>query len=432
MPALQLPGIVARLQRSAAVTRVAIRIYRGYKRTQRRVATLPEEQRAAVWEARHRAAAHEIAETAKRLRGLYVKAAQFLGARADLLPEPYIEALSALHDKVPPQPYAEMRKVLRQELGNDPERVFARFDRVPVAAASLAQVHRAQLRDGRSVAVKVQYPDIERLVRLDLRNLGTILSLVHRFEKNLDFGPLVRAIGRLVPLELDFINEGHNTEEIAAALAHRGDVFSPVVVWEYTTRRVLVTEFVDGTKISEVEQLRALGLDPGEIAARAVDIWGEQVLRLRHFHADPHPGNIFVMPDGRLAIIDFGLTARLAPASRDAAAHLCRAAADRNPFEVMAAFQELGFHAPDAGQPNAYMGLGRNLFGQSDGRIESVNVRMSRALRNFRMEGVPGEVLLIMRVLGLLSGLSARLGHPGPPLPAWRKYAEPPVEAVAS
>jgi predicted unusual protein kinase regulating ubiquinone biosynthesis (AarF/ABC1/UbiB family) len=316
-----------------------------------------------------------------------------------------------------------MRPVLRAALGAEPEAVFAAFQREPIAAASLAQVHRARLRDGRSVAVKVQYPGIGRLVQLDLRNLTLLLRLVHRLERSLDFEPLVQAIGRLVPLELDFVNEGRNSAAIAAGLNHP-DVFSPAVVWEYSSRRVLVTEYVDGVKASDVAGLRAFGMEPRAVADRLVSTWGEQVLRLGHFHADPHPGNILVLADGRLALLDFGLVAHLPPPVRESFARLCRATAERDPAEIVAAFEGLGFRVPGDGA-GAYTGLLSSMMTARGGDAESVNGRLARALRGFRMEGVPGEALLVLRVLGLLTGLSATLGRPGPVLRAWRPYAEP-------
>lgn len=411
-----------RLRRSATVAFTAVQVYRAYKRTQKAVALLPEAERTAAWEAQHTIAARRIADTATRLRGLYVKAAQFIGTRADLLPESYITALSALQDRVPPEPYPVVRRVLREALGAEPEHVFAAFERRPIAAASLAQVHRARLHDGRLVAVKVQYPSIGRLVRLDLNNLALILGLVHRLEPNLDFRPLVEAIGRLVPLELDFINEGRNTETIGAALAHRGDVVTPAVVWQHTRPTVLVTEFVEGVKITDLAALRAAGLEPRRIAERLVDVWGEQVLRHAHFHADPHPGNLLALPDGRLALIDFGLSARLDRRTRDAIARLCRGTSERNPAEVMAAFESLGFHSQEDAGPRAYSVLWGNLLG-SRGHAETVNSRLAKALRSFKMEDVPGEMLLVMRSLGLLSGISTTLGRPGSVMPAWVKYA---------
>jgi predicted unusual protein kinase regulating ubiquinone biosynthesis (AarF/ABC1/UbiB family) len=424
MPFTFASSAFGRMQRTVAVSRTAVRVYRSYKRTQKRVVGLPAPERDAAWRRRHQQSAAEIAATAKRLRGLYIKSAQFLGARADLLPEAYITELSQLHDRVPPLPYEAIRPVLRQGLGAEPEQVFAEFERTPVAAASLAQVHRARLRDGRRVAVKVQYPDIARLVQLDLRNLTMILRLVHRVEKNLDLEPLARAVGKLVPQELDFVNEGRNTEAIAAALAHRGDVVAPGIVWEHTSARVLVTEYIDGIKISDVEALRAQGLDPVAAAERAVDVWGEMVLRTGHFHGDPHPGNILVLDGGRLALLDFGLTARLDPEARDGFAQLSRAAAQRDPVALMAAFKGLGYVAAND-SPMAYMGLGRNMTGMGrDGDVQSVNIRLAQALRGFNIAGVPAEALLVMRVLGLLAGLSARLGRTGPVLSAWSVHSE--------
>lgn len=432
MPLTAVLSAAGRLQRTVTVGRTAVRVYRGYKRTQKRVATLPQDRHRAVWDRRHASAARDIADMAKRLRGLYIKSAQFLGARADLLPEPYIDTLSQLHDKVPPQPYAVMRPVLRRALGAEPERVFATFEQQPVAAASLAQVHRARLKDGRQVAVKVQYPDIARLVQLDLRNLRMTLRLVHRFEKSLDLEPIADAVGKLVPQELDFINEARNTETIGASLAHRGDVVTPRVVWEHSTEHVLVTEYIEGTKISEVEMLKARGHDPVAIAARAVDIWGEMVLRSGHFHGDPHPGNILVLDDGRLALIDFGLTAKLPAGARDGFAALSRAAARRDPMALMAAFRALGYIASED-TPMMYMGLGRNLTGMgNDGDVEAINARLARALRGFNIKDVPAEALLVMRVLGLLAGLSAKLGRQGPVLAAWASYAEHGSEAASA
>ncbi len=429
MPLSRMTSLLNRGQRTAVVGRTAVHVFLRYKRAQRRIATLPSDQRDAAWDRQHRESAGEIATRAKRLRGLYIKSAQFLGARADLLPEPYIAALSQLHDRVPPQSYATIRPVLREALGAEPEQVFAAFERRPVAAASLAQVHRARLRDGRSVAVKVQYPDIGRLVELDLRNLTTILGLVHRFERGLDFRPIARAVGRLVPQELDFINEGRSAETIIAALAHRGDVVAPAVVWEHTSGRVLVTEYVDGAKVSDVAALRAMGLDPREVAERVVDVWGEQVLGHGFFHGDPHPGNIIVLADGRLSLIDFGLTARLTPAAREGVARLSIAAANRDPIAVMDAFRAMGFIAHDD-SPVAFVGLSSRMMG-TEGGIDDVNTRLAQALRGFNIEGVPPEVLLVMRVQGLLKGLSTLLGRPGPVMPVWRPYAERQVAAAS-
>lgn len=427
---LPLPPAAARIARSATVGWTAYTLYRGYRATQQRVATLPESQREAAWDHQHDLAARRIARKAVRLRGLYVKAAQFLGVRADLLPEPYITHLSALHDHVPPRPYREMRGVLRRALGAEPEQVFAKFSRRPVAAASLAQVHRAVLRDGRRVAVKVQYPDIERLVHLDLRNLMLILRLLHRSQPNLDLTPLADALGRLIPRELDFVAEGRTTETIGAALAHRGDVTTAPVIWEHTSRTVLVTEYLDGVKISDAKGVRGLGYDPKQLVERVIDVWGEQVLRVGRFHADPHPGNILVLPDGRLGLIDFGLTAKPEPQGVRAVNDLTHAVARGDMLGIVRAFRGLGFHTPDD-NPSAYFSMSGRLFNRESGP-DSVNVRLAQALRGFRLQDVPGETLLVMRVLGLLHGLGALYGRSGPVLPAWLPYATIPPEPVAT
>ena len=417
-----MPHPVRRFRRTVTVGSAGAAIFISYRRTRRQVRGLADDQRALVWSRRHRESAERVVRTARRLRGLYVKSAQFLGARADLLPIEYIEELSKLHDRVPPHPYRAIYPSLRQALGGDPHRVFSAFELRPVAAASLAQVHRAVLRDGRRVAVKVQYPEVGELVAVDLCNLRVMLRLVHRLESSLDLEPVADAVGRLVPQELDFVVEGRNLEEVQRGLAHRADVVIPNVCWDYSNEKVLVTEYVDGVRVTDLERVRSFGIDPGDLSTRVVDIWGEQAVGLGCFHGDPHPGNILVLPDGRIGLVDFGLTARFSPEAREGLASLCRAAAALDLSGLVAAFRRLGFEATD-GSPESYTVLAGRIMGtRRPADLEAVNVRVAQALRGFDISQVAPEALLIMRVLGLLSGLSAALGRPGPVLRQWVKY----------
>jgi len=176
-----------------------------------------------------------------------IKVCQFLGSRADILPDEYVEILSRLQDKVPARTAASMRAVIERELNVPIGDVFAEFNDVPIASASLAQVHRARLHDGRDVAVKVQYPEIAGLVSTDIRNFAFLVGILARLEPNFDFRVLDDEVTKLVPLELDFLNEASNAERMKALLAGRADVFVPPIVREVSTRRVLVSEFAPET-----------------------------------------------------------------------------------------------------------------------------------------------------------------------------------------
>ncbi|HUZ68107.1 MAG TPA: AarF/ABC1/UbiB kinase family protein [Candidatus Saccharimonadales bacterium] len=321
---------------------------------------------------------------------------------------------------------------MERELGRPVDQVFARFERRPVASASLAQVHRAVLPDGRAVAVKVQYPDIEALVHADLRNLGLIVSVVGRIWPRYDFRAIYGEIRRLVPIELDFHREAANAEQIASDLACRDDVLVPAILREYSGRRVLTMSYVDGIKISDVAALRAAGLDPGVLAGRVVDIFGDQVLGHGFFHGDPHPGNIFAMPDGRIALLDFGQTLSLSPAIQRAFAQLSVSATDRNPAGMVEAIRSIGFELPSEFD-GAYLQMATQVLAtinpeqaaaEADPSADSaaVNRQMARGFRRISLDHVSGEALFVFRVQGLLRGLRVRLGAPGAIISTWAPY----------
>src|SRR5688572_14778605 len=193
---------VRRFRRTARVARTGAGIYLGYKRTQRRARKLSQPEADAAWEKQHEKVAESLYRTAVDLKGIYIKYGQFLGTRADLVPAPYVRSLSRLQDRVPPHPVAEVRRTVERELGRPIDELFSRFDEIPIATASLAQVHRAALPDGREVAVKVQHPEVARLVGLDLRNMRTLVGIVARREPDFDYRAITDEIGKQVPLEL--------------------------------------------------------------------------------------------------------------------------------------------------------------------------------------------------------------------------------------
>ncbi len=404
-------------RRFLAQATVVARVYVGYKAIQLAY-RLGDRRTAARLERHHRRSAEAIRRLAVRLEGLPIKVCQFLGSRADILPEAYVEVLSTLQDRVPPRPLAAFMPMLRAELGRAPDEIFAELDAIPLAAASLAQVHRGRLRDGREVAVKIQYPDIAALVAVDLRNFAFLVRVLARLERDLDFQVLIDEVEKYVPLELDFVHEAANAARMRASLAGRADVLVPAVVSEFSTGRVLVMDYMPGVRVTDVEGLRALGVDPADVAQRLIDVFCEQILVHGFFHADPHPGNILVQPGPRLVLLDFGLAKALPPVFRTGIARLTIAIVSGDRAAVAAAFRALGFRTRDASDESlwclgeAFLGWAiRNRRSYADpAMIARFGADMPRIMRANPVVEVPSDVLLVGRVLGLLSGIGKQLG----------------------
>ena len=415
-PSPSLDGLV-RAWRFVSIAWVAATIYAGYKSIQlwsRIAGDARKEQRYRRQDGR---AARALYRSAVRLQGMLIKACQFIATRADVLPDAWVDTLSGLHDRVPPRPFAIIRDRVERELGRPLEAVFAEFDPVPLASASLAQVHAARLHDGRRCAVKVQYPGIEGLVRADLRNLAIILRVLARLERDFDFRVLMREAFKYIPMELDFEHEADNCETIARNLAARADVVVPRVYREFSTRRVLVMELIEGIKITDVAALERAGIDKHAVAQKLMEVFCEQVLRDGFFHADPHPGNVMVQPGPRLVLLDFGLAKDFPPRFRDGIVRLTFSILTMDNAGIAAAFEQLGFRTRD-GSPETLITLANLLLGNTIRRgrayadkqlIEEFSEELPRALRVNPIVEVPADVLLVTRVMGLLSGLGKTL-----------------------
>ncbi|HTE86607.1 MAG TPA: AarF/UbiB family protein, partial [Dehalococcoidia bacterium] len=253
-------------RRLLAMGWVALRIFAGYWTLRWRRRWLHQTISHERWSKQHGFTAHLLFQTAVRRQGLLIKLGQLIGARPDIFPPEYVAELSLLHDRVPPRPYSQIALLLQRELGRPPEAVFAEFDRVPMAAASLAQVHRARLQaepggTGDEVAIKVQYPDIVEIVRADLWGLGIIKRAIQRLLPALNVAEIIDDLRASIPQELDFIHEGQNAEQVARNFAGNSSVVIPRIYWDLTTRRVLVMEFIHGIKITETAELQAAGID---------------------------------------------------------------------------------------------------------------------------------------------------------------------------
>src|SRR5579872_7391212 len=258
--------------------------------------------------------------TAIKLGVLMIKLGQFLSSRADLLPDQALEVLGSLQDEVPPAPFTHVVSLIEEELGKPVEQVFSVLERKCAAAASLGQVHKAVLAStGAEVAVKIQRPNIDQLVRMDLSTLKFVIWVINRFVDTSEFIDLMgvyQEFKRTVYEEIDYVTEGANAKRFKEMFKDDPNIYIPSVYEDYTSRRLLVLEWVDGIKINDYPALEAAGIDRLEVANRTVRAYFHQFFDEGFFHADPHPGNIFVRPGVPgygpiIAFVDFGMVGSL-------------------------------------------------------------------------------------------------------------------------
>lgn len=264
-------------------------------------------------------AADELARDLERLGPTFVKIGQLLSTRSDLLAPPYLEALARLQDSVEPFPFADVEAIVTEELGARISKAFVEFEAVPVAAASLGQVHRARLRDGRRVAVKVQRPGIRDQILEDLEAFAEVAELLDR--RSGTSGPsltdAVREFRKALLAELDYRQEARNLVTIGENLAEFERIVVPSPVEDYTTSRVLTMEYVRGRKVTALSPVVRIELEGRDLAEELFRAYLKQILIDGFFHADPHPGNVFVTDDRRLALLDLGMVARISPQTQE-------------------------------------------------------------------------------------------------------------------
>lgn len=256
----------------------------------------------------------------KSLIGLgptFIKIGQTLGTRADLLPLAYVTEMSALQDQVPAFPTAEAFARIEAELGRSLQACYVEIDSEPIASASLGQVYRARLSSGEEVAVKVQRPDLEQIIGFDIAILHRLVKLTNRFfpraNENADWEGMLREFHTTIFEEMDYVKEGRNADRFRYNFRTWQVIRVPKIYWSHTSRRVLTLEFIRGTKVTDIEGLRARRISAVKVNRLLVRTYLKQLLEDGFFHADPHPGNLLVMDSGHLAFFDFGMVGRITP-----------------------------------------------------------------------------------------------------------------------
>jgi len=367
-------------------------------------------------EAFHLQRAERVVMVIGHLGPTFIKLAQVFGGRSDIMPEVYARALSRLTDQVPAVPWPAIAQRIREAYGNEPDKIFETIDHVPVASASLGQVHRARYL-GRDVAVKVLRPGVEEIVALDIAAAARILVfLVRRWPhpQLRAFQRILQEFGRKVGEEMDFRHEAANADRIRANFLGRApDVVIPEVLHELTRHQVLVLQFCEGRPVDDLEDwIREGRVRPSDLVERVIELFTRMMLIDGFFHADPHPGNLFLAPDGKIVLLDFGMVIEVPPTLRRQLGRAVFAAIRRDTAEMTESFFELGMVEPGTDRPTIHA-LVQTLFALAEQRttnqerIRQLTDQILAALYDWPII-LPSHLVYFARTAALIEGLGVR------------------------
>ncbi|KAL3818398.1 hypothetical protein ACJIZ3_004303 [Penstemon smallii] len=417
---------------------LAIVIYLDYKALVLRLKwTSKHSNKVALRDKAHERNAKRVLNLIVQLEGLWVKLGQYLSTRADVLPPPYIRLLKQLQDSLPPRPLKEVCRTVTKELGKSMKDLFLNFDNAPLATASIAQVHRATMHDGKEIVVKVQHEGIKEIILEDLKNAKSIVDWIAWAEPQYDFKPMMDEWCKEAPKELDFNHEADNTRKVSKNLGCRSssdvnnvkrvDVLIPEIVM--STEKVLILEYMDGIRLNDRESLQALGVDKQKLVEEITRAYAHQIYVDGFFNGDPHPGNFLVSktPPHRPILLDFGLTKGLTSSTKQALAKMFLASAEGDHVALLSSFAEMGlklrldipeqvmeitniFFRTSAPASEAFQNA-RSLDDQRDRNMKVVQEKMKlnekEAKRFNPVDAFPGDIVIFSRVINLLRGLSS-------------------------
>jgi ubiquinone biosynthesis protein len=302
------------------------------------------------WKKIHRRNARRMYKGFVRLRGVYIKLGQILSIMGTFLPREIVEELEALQDDVPPQSYRAIKKTFYRAFGKTPDQIFKTFSREPIAAASLGQVHEARNDAGEKLAVKILYPRVATIIKVDLRVLGWAIRVYKNFVPVQQIERVHEQLGDMLERETDLVNEASMIVRMSKNFESDPDVLFPKVYPEWSSRTVMTMSFMDGVKISKKDALSHLGLDPYDVATKLIKVFYKQLFIDRFFHADPHPGNFFVQKGSKgqvqIVVLDLGSATELRGNLADGMFDILQGLMTRKDDLVVKGIDEMGFIAP--------------------------------------------------------------------------------------
>jgi ubiquinone biosynthesis protein len=356
-----------------------------------------------------------VRHTLEDLGPTYIKVGQLLSGRGDILPEGYVQEFAKLLDSAPPFPYEEVVKQIETELGGPPEEVFSSFDATPIAAASIGQVHRAVLRSGERVVVKVQRPNIEKTVRADLGLLARQAAFLERRSetmRNYSLVENVEELGYALKNELDYMNEAQNIERFHETYNKEPTLRIPKVHWEYTTKRVIVMEEIEGLPLTDLGRLRQEGYDLPAIAQVICNFYMKQIFEDGFFHADPHPANLMVT-DSQVAILDFGMVAIISRRMREELGDLFVSVITQNTEQMVTVIVRMGLVTRATNLRELERDINRMLVRYLGLELSQIPVDkvLSEVLAIIFQHNVrlPGDIAMLIRTIIVLQGLGRDL-----------------------
>ena len=355
---------------------------------------------------------------AEELGPTFVKFAQVLSIRPDLLPQPLIHEFEKLQDRVPPFPFSQVREIIKKETGKEIEDLFDDFQETVLASASIGQVHRAKLKGGEEVVVKVQRPDVQEQVERDIAIMKEGVNMADRYLKKqgvLNADEIIKTFERTMLKELDYNNEARNIEQFRNFYNNHKNFYIPKAYRKFSTDKMLVIEYCKGCKINDVKQIREWGLEPKKIAENGINIYLTQIFEYGYFHADPHPGNVFVRQDGVICLIDFGMVGRLMTRDKYSFAGVFISLAQQDSKRMASNLKKLAISDEIEDMRNFQYDINEIIEDYSNLDVSESNIgemtgRLQKLMYDYKIS-VPGSVFLIFRAFAILEGIGKQV-HP--------------------
>jgi ubiquinone biosynthesis protein len=360
--------------------------------------------------------AERVRMALEELGPTYIKLGQILSTRPDLIPVDFVNEFSKLQDDVSPCPLSDIREVIASELGRPADKVFDGFEEMPLAAASIGQVYRARLKDGEKVAVKVQRPGIRKIIEVDLEIMLHLATLMERHLEELALHRPVRIVeefARTIEMEIDYTIEAGNMERVARQFLDDPTVYVPKVFRETTTTRVLTMEYVEGIKVSHTREIERAGLDRKTITTRGANFYLKQIFDQGFFHADPHPGNIFVLPDNVICLLDFGMVGSVDRQTREEFVDLVDGVINEHEDKVCQILLKLALwdEEPDIRslERDVAAFMGQHLYKPlKEIKIAKLLQDLLEIASRHRL-GIPPDLFLMMKALSTIEGVALSL-----------------------